>query len=138
MSSRSTPKTKELARRLVEHEASVLTAHPLSTTFRVCEALRQPLIQLVGVAGFRSILSRALVLSHGQARWLKAVHVAANGSLEGLGEAHAHLAQDEIAKGEMFLVANILGLLVTFLGEDLTLGLLTEMWQDRGLEDIHF
>ena len=138
MPSSSNPKTKGLARRLVEHEASPLPADQVSPVFRVCDTLREPLSELVGMAGFRSLLSRALVLSHGQARWLKAVHVSRNGTMEGLEEAHAHLAPDEIAEGEMFLVANILGLLLIFIGEDLTLWLVTEAWKNRGLEDVHF
>ena len=131
------PWIKELARRLVEHEASALPTDQLSAAFRVCETLGQQLSQFVGVAGFRSLLSRALVLSQGQARWLKAVHVAADGSLEGLEDAQANLTQDDMTDGEILLVANLIGLLVTFIGEDLTLRLILEAWQDHGFEDLH-
>ena len=121
MPSSPPPWITELARRLVEHEASVTPAEQLSAAFRVCETLRQPLSQLVGVSGFRSLLSRALIMSHERARWLKAVHVAGNGTLEGMVDAQARLPPDEIAQGEIFLISNIIRLLVTFIGEELTL-----------------
>jgi hypothetical protein len=136
MPSSATPKIKELARRLVQSEASALPTGQPSAAFRVCDILRQQLSQSVGVAGFRSLLSRALVMSHGEARWLKAVHVAGNGSLEGLEAAHAHLPQDEIAEGEILLVANLMELLVTFIGEELTLRLVAEAWRVSGLENV--
>ncbi|HEX5453228.1 MAG TPA: hypothetical protein VFX06_05495 [Stellaceae bacterium] len=86
---------------------------------------------MAGVAGFRSLLSRALALADGEIRWLKAVHVDANGSLEGLDE--AQLSDAEIAEGEAVLVAHLLGLLVTFIGEALTLHLLHEAWPEASL-----
>lgn len=99
--------------------------------FGVCEKLRQPLSMLAGVAGFRSLLSRALALAGDEVRWLKAVHVKADGSLEGLDE--AQLSDAEIAAGEAVLVARLIGLLVTFIGEALTVHLVQEAWPEASL-----
>src|SRR5688572_9300470 len=48
----------------------------------VVEKLRRPLAALTGTGGFRSLLSRALALASAEARWLRAVHIKADGSLE--------------------------------------------------------
>ena len=127
------PRLRNIARRLLALEASSGRTREAegSAAFPVCEKLRQPLSTLAGVAGFRSLLSRALALADGEIRWLKAVHVDANGSLEGLDE--AQLSDAEIAEGEAVLVAHLLGLLVIFIGEALTLHLLQEAWPEAML-----
>ena len=136
MPNTATPRLKEFARRLVVYEAAA--AKPAdadnSPAFRVCEKLRQPLSRLAGTAGFRSLLSRALALANDEARWMKAVHVKADGSLEGLDEAQARLLEGEIAEGEVVLIAQLIGLLVTFIGEKLTLHLVQEAWPDAAFD----
>ena len=56
------PQTRDLAQRLLAYEnAAGKTSEPTQfAAFGVCERLRQPVITLAGVAGFRSLLSRAL------------------------------------------------------------------------------
>jgi hypothetical protein len=108
-----------------------------SPAFRVCEKLRQPLSRLAGVAGFRSLLSRALALANDEVRWMKAIHVRADGSLEGLDEAQAQLSETEIADGEIVLIAQLIGLLATFIGEELTLRLVQESWPDAAFDDMN-
>lgn len=84
--STASPGTRELARRLVALEA-VRDEPPVaggSEAVRVCEKLRLPLSKLVGVAGFRSLLSRALAIAKAEVPLLIAVQVRADGSLEGL------------------------------------------------------
>lgn len=96
--------------------------------FRVCERLRPVLASLVGVEGFRSLLSRALALSGDEVLWLKAVHVKSNGSLEGWDPAQVPAAK--LAEGEAVLVTHLLDLLATFIGEGLTLRLVQEVWPE--------
>jgi hypothetical protein len=108
-----------------------------SPAFRVCEKLRQPLSRLAGVAGFRSLLSRALALANDEVRWMKAIHVRADGSLEGLDEAQSQLSETEIADGEIVLIAQLIGLLATFIGEELTLRLVQESWPDAAFDDMN-
>jgi len=139
MPNSATPRLKVFARRLVVHEtaATKSAGAQKSAAFRVCEKLRQPLSRLSGVAGFRSLLSRALALTNDEARWMKAIQVKADGSLEGLEEAQAQLSETEIAEGEVVLIAQLIGLLVTFIGEELTLRLVQESWPDAPFDDMN-
>jgi hypothetical protein len=92
------------------------------------EKLRPHLSTLMGNGGFRALLSRALVLANAEVPWLRAVRVKADGSLEGLDELQAQVAPEEVAEGRMVLLAQLLGLLVTFIGERLTLRLMQDVW----------
>jgi hypothetical protein len=133
-----TPTVKALASRLMAYEVGTAksTGADKSVAFRVCEKLRRPLSRLVGGIGFRSLLSRALALASGEVRWLKAVHINADGSIEELDEVQAQLSRDEIAEGEIVLVAHLIGLLMTFIGEELTLRLVQEEWSDESFDGV--
>jgi hypothetical protein len=126
----ATLKVKELARRLVAHEASFNRPGRIKApkTFRVCEKLRGPLSRLTGVGGFRSLLSRALALSGAEVSWLRALHVKADGSLEGMEKSETGPDPHTIAESEVVLVAQVIGLLVTFIGPALTQQLLRDIW----------
>ncbi len=124
----ATPKLKEFARRLLAHDAAMGKQGGASNTFRVCEKIRGPLGKLAGVGGFRSLLSRALALAGGEVPSLRALHVKADGSLEGLEEFEAKLDSREVAEGEAALMSELLGLLVTFIGPALTQQLLHGIW----------
>ena len=138
MPDRITPEVKALASRLMAYEAGKVTSGgaPRSAAFRVCDKLRQPISRLAGVAGFRSLLSRALALASGEVRSLKSVHINADGYLEGLDEGQAQLSRDEEAKGEIVLIAHLLGLLATFIGEELMLRLVQEAWPSTAIDDM--
>ena len=129
------PRLRQLARRLLALEAASADTREAegSPAFRVCEKLRQPLSTLTGTAGFRSLLSRALALANQEVRWLRAVHVNSDGSLDLTGLGGAQLSGAEIAEGQAVLVAQLLGLLVTFIGPALTLRLLQEAWPEAPL-----
>lgn len=131
------PRLRRLARRLLALEAPSGKKRDIeeSAAFSVCEKLRHSLAVFAGAAGFRSLLSRALALAGDEVRWLKAVHVNAEGSLEGLDEARP--ADGAIAEGEVALVAELIGLLVTFIGEGLTLGILQEVWPEASLGSLN-
>jgi hypothetical protein len=121
------PQTRDLARRLLAHEnAAGKTSEPTEfAAFGVCERLRQPLIALAGVAGFRSLLSRALTLASAEAHGLSAVHVAADGSLQGLDGLRPQVDADEAGEAGIILITQLLGLLVRVVGEAVTLQLVT-------------
>lgn len=99
-----------------------------SAVFRVCEKLRQHLSSLVGAAGFRSLLSRALVLAKAEVSWLGGLKINPDGSLAIPEPIEAQFDKDGAAKGEEALIAQLLGLLVTFIGEALTLRLVNDIW----------
>lgn len=114
---------KELADRLVAFEAiQPVSDEDRMATCRVCEKLRRPLSRLMGPAGFSSLLSRALTLAQRDAPALDRVRVTTTGALEGL--------LDEAAQASSALVAYLIELLTTFIGESLTLRLLQDIWPD--------
>jgi len=125
-----TPNLKELARRLVAHEGAFDKAagKKIPASFRVCEKLHGRLSRLTGIGGFRSLLARALALAGTEVSWLRALQVKADGSLEGLEKSQTEFDPRKIAEGEVELVAQLLGLLVTFIGPTLTQQLLRDIW----------
>jgi hypothetical protein len=120
-----TPQTRDLAQRLLAYESAAgKTSGPAEfAAFRVCETLRQPLITLAGVDGFRSLLSRALTLAMAEAPSLNAVQVAADGSLKGLGELEPQTDADRTREAGVILIAQLIELLRFFIGEGMTLHL---------------
>src|SRR5450759_277477 len=107
-----------------------------STAFLVGEKLRPQLAALMGNVGFRALLSRALALSSAEIPWLRAVQVKADGSFEALDKLGAQVDPDKIFEGRAVLLAQLLGLLVAFIGENLTLRLVREVWPKLSLNDV--
>ena len=128
----SPPESRHLAQRLLAYEAAAgKNSEPTeSAAFRVCAKLRQPLITLAGVAGFRSLLSRALTLARAEAPSLSAIQIAADGSLKGLGELEPQIDKDQAGEGGAILIAQLIGLLLTFIGAGLTLRLVQDVWPE--------
>jgi hypothetical protein len=139
---RVNPKLRDFSRRLIAYEAkeskSAGTNPP--AVFPVPEKLRPHLATLMGTFGFRSLLSRALALAGAEVSWLRAVQVNADGSLPGLDKLAAPVAPPDLFEGQVVLLAQLLGLLVAFIGENLTLRLLHEAWPNlpRGKNDLNF
>jgi|SRR5687767_10397402 hypothetical protein len=133
------PRLRKLARRLLtlESASGKAAAGNGSAAFRVNEKLRRPISTLAGVAGFRSLLSRALALAGDEVRWLKAVHVSAAGSLEAMEKIRTQLSPEDIARGEEVLIGRLVGLLITFIGEGLTLRVLQEAWPAVSARDLN-
>jgi hypothetical protein len=131
---------RNFSKRLIIHETrGNKSSEPNNAVdFRVCEKLRPALATLMGNAGYRALLSRALVLSGAEIPWLRAVHVKADGSLEGLDELAAQLGPDEFFEGKVALLAELLGLLSAFIGENLTLQLVREAWPKVTLDESDF
>ena len=123
----SLSESRRLAQRLLAYEAVAgENSEPTeSAAFRVCAKLRRPLITLAGVAGFRSLLSRALTLARAEAPSLSAVQVAADGSLQGLDELRPQVDADQAREAGIILITQLLGLLVRVVGEGTTLQLVT-------------
>jgi hypothetical protein len=120
------PRMRDYAQQLLAYEAAAHNpSEPnMATVFRVFEALRRPLSTLAGASGFRALLVRALMLANAQVPGLSAVQVKPDGSLEGL----SNLGKGEDAEAGIVLVAQLLGLLVAFIGESLTVRILLDVW----------
>jgi hypothetical protein len=122
-------KTRDLARSLVACETDA-TASSLQTqpaTVRVYERLRWQLGAPVGIDGFQALASRALALAKSESPQLTAVQVTANGSLRGLGEVESQTSAHEDGEAGIILIAQLLGLFLTFLGEATTLRLIEDL-----------
>jgi hypothetical protein len=144
---------RDLAHRLLTYEAiAEKTSEPVgSATLRVYEKLRQSLGTFAGAAGFQSLAFRALTQAKSEAPGLWAVQVAADGSLQGLGEFEPQSGEfepqsgefepqlgsgkNQVSEGGVILIARLLGLLLIFLGQTLTLSLLRNSWPCAALGD---
>ena len=122
-------KTRELARSLVASEADAATTPLLSepATVRVYERLRRQLGAPVGIDGFQALASRALALAKSESPRLSNVQVTPNGGLRGLGEVESEMNADEDGEAGIILIAQLLGLFLTFLGEATTLRLIEDL-----------
>ena len=140
------PGMRDLAHRLLAYEADAGKTSELeeAATLRVYEKLRQSLGEFVGVTGFQSLAFRALTQAKSEAPGLWAVRVAADGALQGLGEFQPQpgefepqlgFGKDQASEGGVVLIARLLGLLLIFLGEALTLSLLRNAWPDATFDD---
>jgi len=122
-------KTRDLARSLVacEAEATTTSLQTEPATVRVYERLRRQLGAPVGVDGFHALASRALALAKSESPRLGAVQVTANGSLRGLDEVESQTDADVDGDAGVILIAQLLGLFLTFLGEATTLRLIEDL-----------
>ena len=138
--SRATLQMRDLSQCLIAYETrgnkSSETKTPAACL--VGEKLRPHLATLMGNVGFRALLLRALALANTDVPWLRAVHVKADGSLEGLDELTTQVDPDEIFEGCVVLLAQLLGLLVAFIGENLTLRLVRDVWPKLSLNNLDF
>ena len=128
--SRATPKMRDFAEHLIAYETrqNKLSETKTPAANLVVQKLRPDLVNLMGNAGFRALLSRSLALANAEVPWLRAVHVKSDGSLEGLDDLEAQVGPDEFLEGRVVLLAQLLGLLMDFIGEKLTLGLVRGVW----------
>jgi hypothetical protein len=133
------PQMRDLASLLVAYEVDTRKASEPKESAAPCvyEKLRMRLTALAGVAGFQALAFRALAQAKADAPSLWAVEVAADGSLKGLGKSEppVDIDDDSASEGGVVLIARLLGLLIIFLGEPLTLNLISDLWPDAALDD---
>ena len=122
-------KTRDLARSLVasEADAGAASLRTEPATVRAYERLRQQLGAPVGVDGFQVLASRALALAKSQSPSLSAVQITADGCLRGLADVESQTDGDEVGEAGVVLIAQLLALFLTFLGEATTLRLIEDL-----------
>jgi hypothetical protein len=137
---RATPQMRSIALRLINYEAPGNDSSEATDTaiLQVTDRLRPHLATLMGNAGFRALLARALALASAEVSWLRAVRVNADGALEGLATPHARLKPAEFREGRVVLLAQLLGLLVAFIGPGLTSRLVGEIWPQLAADNVDF
>jgi hypothetical protein len=124
------PETKDLARSLLAYEVAAGQTSELTepAAVRVCGKLRGPLCALAGVAGYRSLLARALTLARTEAPSLGALQVTADGHLQGFREAPSQGDRQHTSEGDVLLTAQLLGLFLSLLGTAVTLQLVQDVF----------
>jgi hypothetical protein len=122
------PSIRDLARRLLASSQTATDPH-LHVAVLVSEKLRIPVTQFAGAAGFEALLRRALALASAEVPALRSAKISTDGRLEGFEQL---ASQTGSVRGEeaVAITAHLLGLLVTFIGEPLTLRLVREAWPE--------
>jgi hypothetical protein len=135
--SQASPKIRRLALRIMAYETAAQNNSDAAgqATFLVIDELRPHLLNLMGLAGCRGLLSRAIALGSEEVRWLRAVHVKSDGSLAGF-EQHQQLTPAQFTEGKVVLLAQLLGMLVAFIGPGLALRLVHDIWPKLSLGDL--
>jgi len=133
------PSIRSLSRRLLAIEAAGRTATDASVheAVRVCEKLRLSLTRFVGADGFEALQRRAIALACADDPSLQHITVNSDGSLEGLEDLVADATNSREGSTEVAtaIIVHLLGLLVTFIGEPLTLRLVHVAWPDVSLDE---
>jgi hypothetical protein len=107
----------------------------IDQTMAACEKLRAPLTKLAGTAGFSMLLARALALATRKDPSLTPLRAGNDGSLTGIDEFRQGLNGSHLGhRGGELVLTELLGLLVSFIGESLTLTLVREAWPDASLD----
>ena len=138
--SRATPEMRDFAECLVAYEMRGAKPSGAKTpaAFHVCEMLRPHLAGLMGKAGFSALLARALALAVAEVPELRAVQVREDGSMAGWDAPEAVAEPEKLAEGGVVLVAQLLGLLDAFIGQNLTLRIMREVWPKLSLSELFF
>jgi hypothetical protein len=130
---------RSFAEHLIAHETrkgnSSEATEPVA--FRIGEKLRSHLAVIIGKAGFGALVARAVALAGEEVPWLRATQVKADGFLE-VGDELKAVTPEDVVQGSVVLVAQLLGLLVAFIGEDLTLRIMHGVWPKLPIAELEF
>jgi hypothetical protein len=116
----------------LEAAAQGRTGAHVHEAVRVCEKLRFTLTRFAGSDGFASLLQRAVALARAEVPSLRSVNIKSDGTIQGLEDLAADAGNDDPG---VAIIAHLLGLLVTFIGESLTLRLIRDAWPDASLDE---
>lgn len=139
--SQVTPAMRVLARRLLVIEArnrdeSDDAAVSGEAALRVFEKMRVHLTKLIGVTGYQALVARALALARTNLPSLGGtVRVTADGALARGDAAAEGRTADEAAEGYGEILTHLLSLLTAFVGGDLTLRLMRDVWSEASLSE---
>jgi hypothetical protein len=93
--------------------------------------------KLLGVDTFNALLARSLVLVKPDFPFLETVSVEpSQACLKGLRESLREQAASQASDAIVAVVATFLTLLAAFIGEELSLSALVEIWAERSLTDM--
>jgi hypothetical protein len=131
---RAAPTHADLAKWLLAHEIVGATDAPAisDATERVFEKLSDRLSRLVSATGSRALVTRSLYLARAEFPFLEGVRAGttAERCFEGLRERIQDVETSEAGKGLLAVLVALLDLVIGFIGEDLTVRLMREVWPD--------
>jgi hypothetical protein len=130
------PAAQGLARQLLLQEAGGQSAPPAlaEALERVCQRLHQRMVGLIGRAGFAALFTRALHLAREAHPALAGVAFddQAEACLRGTHEFAEAREPSEVGDALVAILAHFIGLLITFIGEELSMRLIREIWPAPG------
>jgi len=106
---------------------------------RACRALHDRLAPLISSAGFYALLARALRLAARDAPFLASVSISTKGdcALTDLDAAAERRDPTEVADALTMALAHFMWLLVIFIGENLGLRKVREIWPEVPLDNVN-
>lgn len=137
--SQAKPQMRLIAIEIVGIEAAMTAASEADAAgLSTIDRLRPQLATLMGHGGVRALFGRALVLAREEVSWLGEVQVSGAGDWEGLAALRQKAPPAELRELEIVLLAQVLGLLVAFIGPSLTSRLVAEIWPGLPFNDQDF
>ena len=136
---RATQRAREIADQLLSCEPienRSETAQP-QNAFSICEKLRVHLSTMMGNTGVNALLSRALALAKEEAPSLRGVHLSQEGRFEEVNPLERNAEKERDNEGAV-LLTHLLGLLLEFIGEKLTLRMVQDALPEWPLNDSNF
>lgn len=137
----STRAAERLARWLLDVESPEGEPEPgelVAAAEHACGKLRKGTVGYLGAAGFDALMKRAARRAADSFEWLDGIRIDANAGtddcLAGLDEAVRERDAGEARAALTELLTNFVWLLFTFLGKDLGMRLLTNVWPEATLE----
>jgi hypothetical protein len=126
------PGIRDLAEQILVQENCLDSTAPTRglAALRVFDRLRPHLARFFGVGGYTALLNRAIALAAQEAPWIGNLRVQADGTLE----MPENLAPGDPTEGTLVFLAQLLGLLETFVGSALTLRLVQDIWPNVSIE----
>jgi hypothetical protein len=103
-----------------------------------CGSLYRVLDTSMGSAGLHALMDRAIQVTAREYPWLASVRtgMAADCPVTGLSEAAERVGIEDATAGYAALLASLLGLLITFIGEELTLRFVRSAWPALALSKL--
>lgn len=127
------PAHQSTAQRLIEEATrSEEEAALVDAAEQVFQGLHDHLTRLIGVIGFRTLLTRALQLARADAPALAALEVKPDRLIADLSRALVGLHPTEALAASATLLAHFLALLAAFVGDDLALHIVSEAVKSTG------
>ncbi|HEX8410431.1 MAG TPA: hypothetical protein VF883_16315 [Thermoanaerobaculia bacterium] len=131
---------REIARRVMKTRplAAPTAAAAAEAMELSCGDLYRILETVMGRDGLQALIGRAIQITAREYPWLATVQsgTSADCPVSGLAEAAGRLGVAEASEGYAALLASIIWLLMTFIGEDLTLRFVRHAWPNVSLSKL--